>query len=399
MWDLAECGGSDHGGTRMFLRVLRRLLFWPLGAGLLLSHGALLLAAHTGSGRVFAIAGCAVGLGLILAGVTSERWRTWLRWGTVSAFLLGFVAWGIVIAWAPDGRADPLARVQNRYAGGTWDYRRYALGNLVPELDQFRLGFRLITRLDPLFDKAQAAQLAGWTTAIYDELEKDPEFHALGSAMPQAYENLRGGAAASGHSFLYVPERLNRAEPQPVLVFLHGSGGNFKAYTWLLAKVADRVGCVVVAPSFGMGNWRAAESSRVVEAALADAGRVVAVDRSRLHLMGLSNGGLGVSQVAADAGGRFASLIYLSPVFDEEALMSAGFAAQWRGRDVLVLSGTRDNRTPFAYVSDEVARMRARGAKVEVVEFKDSDHFLFFSHGDAVLGRLEAWLAERISPR
>lgn len=380
----------------MFLRVLRWLLFWPLGVGVLLSHGGLLLAAHTGRGRLFAIAGCAVGLGLILAGVTSARRRAWLRWGTISAFGIGVVGLGIVIASAPDGHTEPSARVQNRYVGGKWDYRRYALGNLVPELDQFRLGFRLVSWLDPLFDEAQAARLSGWTTAIYDELENDPAFHALGSAMPQAYENLRGGVAASGHCFLYVPEWMNRAEPQPVLVFLHGSGGNFKAYTWLLAKVADRVGCVIVAPSFGMGDWRAAESSRVVEAALADAGRVVAVDRSRLHLMGLSNGGLGVSQVAADAGERFASLIYLSPVFDEGALMSAGFAAKWRGRDVLVLSGAQDNRTPFTYVSDEVVRMRAGGAKVELVEFKDADHFLFFSHSDAVLGRLEAWLAERI---
>ncbi len=383
---------------RMFSPVLRGLLFWPAGTVLLLAHGALLVAAHTGRGRLFAVAGCAVGLGLIFAGVAGERRRAWLRWGMIGAFFIGVSGLGIVIAWAPDGRADTSTRVQNRYVDDKWDYRRYALGNLVPELDQFRLGVRLISRLDPLFDEAQAARLSGWTTAIYDELETDAGFRALGSAMPHAYKNLRGGDAMSGHYYLYVPRRLNRAEPQPVLVFLHGSGGNFKAYTWLLAKVADRVGCVVVAPSFGMGNWSAPESRRVVEAALADAGRVVALDASRQHVMGLSNGGLGVSQVAADAGERFASLVYLSPVFDEGALTSAAFRTKWRGRHVLVLSGTEDNRTPFDYVSDEVVTMRAGGAKVELVEFKGADHFLFFSHEDAVLSRLETWLAERMGP-
>lgn len=380
----------------MFLRVLRWLLFWPLGTLLMLSHGCLLLAAHTGRGRLFAFAGCAAGLGLILAGVTGERRRPWLRRGMIGAFFASAVGLGIVVAWAPDGRTASSDRVQNRYVGDKWDYRRHALGNLVPEIDQFRLGFRVISRLDPLFDEEEAGRLSSWTTAIYDELDKDAGFRALGSSMPHAYENLRGGEAAAGHYYLYVPERLKRAESQPVLVFLHGSGGNFKAYTWLLAKVAERVGCVVVAPSFGMGNWRAAESGGVVEAALADAGRVVAVDLSRLHLMGLSNGGLGVSQVAADAGERFASLVYLSPVFDEGALASAAFAAKWRGRDVLVLSGARDDRTPFANVSRVAVGMRAGGAKVELVEFMDADHFLFFSHADAVLGRLEAWLAERM---
>jgi pimeloyl-ACP methyl ester carboxylesterase len=333
---------------------------------------------------------------MILAGIQGKGRRTPLRWAMIAAFSSGVAAAGVVVLSAPNGRAGAAARVQNRYVGDAWGYRRFALGNLVPELDQFRLGFRLISRIDPLFDAGQATRLSAWTTAIYDELENDAEFRALGSAMPHAYENLRGGGAASGHYFLYVPRRLNRAERQPALVFLHGSGGNFKAYTWLLAKVAERVGCVVIAPSFGMGDWRAPESGRVMQATLADAGRAVALDASRIHLMGLSNGGLGVSQIAAEEGGRFASLIYLSPVFDERAVNSATFAETWRGRDVLVLTGTEDNRTRFASVSEKVAEMRACGVKAELVEFKGADHFLFFSHDGAVLSQIEAWLDSKM---
>ena len=112
--------------------------------------------------------------------------------------------------------------------------------------------------------------------------------------------------------------------------------------------------------------------------------------------MALSNGGLGVSQIAAEEGARFASLVYLSPVFDERAVNSAAFAETWRGRDVLVLSGTEDNRTRFVYVSENVAVMRAGGVKVELVEFEGADHFLFFSHEEAVLSKIEAWVAARM---
>ena len=71
-------------------------------------------------------------------------------------------------------------------------------------------------------------------------------------------------------------------------------------------------------------------------------------------------------------------------------------ADQGAGRDVLVLSGARDDRTPFATVSRVAVGMRAGGSKVELAEFTDADHFLFFSHADAVLGRPKAWLAERM---
>ncbi len=316
---------------------------------------------------------------------------------TLAVLVLGVVGYGVVFVWAPDGRAAPTARVQNRYVGDVWGYRQFALGNLVPELDQFRLGFRVISRLDPLFDGEQAERLATWTSTIYDRLEADPEFLALGSAMPHVYEDLRGGNTRSGHYFLYVPKRLKRDEPQAVLVFLHGSGGNFKAYTWLLAQVADRVGCVVVAPSFGMGDWRAPESAQVVNRVLDDAQSVVALDATRMHLMGLSNGGLGVSQVAAAMGERFSSLVFLSPVFDESALSSLSFASTWRGRDVLVMSGSDDKRTPIRYVLREVAAMRADGLVVDLESYDGADHFLFFSHADEVLARLETWLFVRIN--
>jgi pimeloyl-ACP methyl ester carboxylesterase len=381
----------------MVQRVVKWLLLWPAGLALLVAHGGLLLVAHTGRGRLFAAAGCAAGIALVLAGSSTAWHRGWARRALCAALAFALLGGGIVASLAPDGRAPAEARVQNRYIGDDWGFRRWAIGNLVPELDQIRLGFHLISRVDPVFDTTQARRLGAWTTAIYDEVEADAEFRALGSAMPHAYAELRGHGTASGHFFLHVPQGLDRARPRPALVFLHGSGGNFKAYTWLLAKVADRVGCVVIAPSFGLGNWRSPESGRVVEAALTSAARVVALDFSQVHLMGLSNGGLGVSQASAEPGASFASLIFLSPVFDHGALASAAFAERWRGREVLVVSGREDDRTPIAGVAAGAARMQAAGARVEFVEFGDADHFLFFSHADAVLARLEAWLAERMS--
>jgi hypothetical protein len=155
------------------------------------------------------------------------------------------------VAESPSGRAPGGAAVQHRYVGGRDGFRRYALGNLFPENDQFALGFHLVPAMDPLFTRKQARMLSGLTASIYTELEADAAFHALGSVMPEAYDELWGLPFDRGHYYLYVPPRLDRSVPQPALVFLHGSGGNFKAYTRLLSKLADELGVILIAPSYG----------------------------------------------------------------------------------------------------------------------------------------------------
>ncbi len=129
--------------------------------------------------------------------------------------------------------------------------------------------------------------------------------------------------------------------------------------------------------------------------AIEDAGRVVKIDPRRKHLVGLSNGGLGISQIAISSGERFRSLVFLSPVFDQREIESVAFRKQWSGRPVLVITGKADNRVPFEYVGENVRTMQDAGARVTLEAVDAADHFLFFSHEAFVLARLEAWLREQ----
>ena len=218
----------------------------------------------------------------------------------------------------------PAPAYRHRYIGGQNGFRRYAFGNLLPEGDQFAMGFPLVPAADRLFTVKQAKTLTGLTAAIYGELEADPAFHALGSVMPETYDELWGLPFNHGHYYLYVPPGLDRTTPRPAIVFLHGSGGNFKAYTWLLSKVADQLGMVLIAPTYGFGTWREPDTSRLVQGALDDAAQVVSIDRQDVHLIGLSNGGLGVSQAGRSLGASLRSLTFLSPVFDRGCRFQPG---------------------------------------------------------------------------
>lgn len=357
----------------------------------------LLLTSHRIEGRLFAAAGSCLGLAVLCTAFACRHpHRRWLHAALVAVVAFGGFA-ALLLARTPDGHTAPDARVSHRYVGGGWHFQARAAGNLLPELDQFRAGFPLVAALDPLFTREQARALSGLTTAIYDELEADPEFHALGSAMPEAYGELLGQNFERGHYFLYVPAGMDRSTPRPALVFLHGSGGNFKAYTWLLAKVADRLGCVLIAPSFGMGNWREPDTSQVIEAALSDAALAIPLDPSRLHLVGLSNGGLGVSQAGASIGNRFQSLVFLSPVIDTRAIVSADFTRNWRGRPIHILTGAVDDRVPLDFVYQAADTLRSGGADLSLRTVENADHFLLFSHQTEVLRQIEDWLAPQLA--
>ena len=362
------------------------LLVCPLGVLLLVSCVTL-------QGAAFAAGSLLLGIApsLVLIGTRRPRLR---RTGCIC-----FGGWLMVAFWllivSPDGRTSRESRVRNCYIGGSENYQRHALGALLPEVDQFMLGFKLVTAVDSLFTGKQARSLSVLTSTIYAELEADADFHALGSVMPDAYDELWGRKFDRGHYFLYVPPRLDRKTPAPALIFLHGSGGNFKAYTWLLSQVADKCGMVLICPSYGMGNWESPGGIRAVAAALDDAGKSVALDMNQVHLAGQSNGGLGVSRVAAsDFGKRFRSLIFLSAVCDGAAIGTSAFADQWRDKPVLIITGETDDRVPLSYVNSYASSMRNSGARIEMSTYEDADHFLFFSHRDRCLEQLAGWLKQ-----
>lgn len=92
----------------------------------------------------------------------------------------------------------------------------------------------------------------------------------------------------------YVPKRLDRTKPAPLLLYLHGSGGRGEEAIGLWQEHADALGMLIVAPTEAGENGGYAFSPRERAAALAAlrwARRHFDVDESRIHLTGVSRGG------------------------------------------------------------------------------------------------------------
>lgn len=374
-----------------FLKVLLKAFTLAL-AFMLVTAAALLMAGAVGAtGRLFGVFVCLLGTAPWLWCIGKERKSSLqVRMGQV-CLTVGAIGLVVMASLSPDGRTADTASLHHRYSDGGWHYQRFHPGGALPEIAQIKLGFYAALMMDPYFNRAQFRELSAMTNAIYGEIKQSTEFEACGSALSSIYNEMAALNFRSCHYYHYIPANLDRTKPSRTLVFLHGSGGNFKAYVWLLSKMADRIGCTIIAPSFGLGNWEKAGADEAITAAIRDAGQHAAIDPDQIHLMGLSNGGKGVCLAESHAGPRFRSLIFLSAVFHNK-IEPEDVARRFNQRPALIISGDRDDRVPWAYVNDYASRMEGAGMQVTRHRMDGEDHFLFFRRSDEVLELLTKWL-------
>jgi len=177
---------------------------------------------------------------------------------------------------------------------------------------------------------------------------------ALGCAAHIGHENGGRAALAPGNHRLslrhdgrtrrylvHVPPQAREGRPLPVVLVLHGGGGNgsgMQAFT-RTDGVADREGFLVVYPD-GTGRWRRrlltwnagtccgyARDHRVNDvgfllALLDDLAARTPVDARRVYATGHSNGGMMAYRLAAEAGDRIAAIAPISGGMVVDAIRS-----------------------------------------------------------------------------
>jgi predicted esterase len=119
----------------------------------------------------------------------------------------------------------------------------------------------------------------------------------------------------------------------------------------------------------------------------------VNLDKDRMYLAGLSNGGLGVSLSAKATPELYRGLIFISPVMETGVINSKTFQAAWAGRPMIVVTGEADERVPIGYVDEQVKHLQEGGISVSYLKYPDEDHFLFFSELESVLKDISGWLS------
>ncbi len=225
----------------------------------------------------------------------------------------------------------------------------------------------------------QAADLSSLTTDVYTKISTDAAFRKTPSALPYCFSTKK---QTEGHYFLYRPEKIAR---EPVcIVFLHGYGGNFQFYMWVLKEEFPEA--IILAPSWGV-SW-ANGSATYLKEMLADAERRLGIDLGKPWLMAISAGGRGGFRIYNETPTAFSGYVCLA------AVPGASVVRDLRpDLKILMLNGTTDAMVPIA-----IARKQAEAAKRKLPTLRSQEiagnHFFLLSQREKTFGTIRAFMKE-----
>jgi len=180
--------------------------------------------------------------------------------------------------------------------------------------------------------------------------------HAIANMYPYLVFEAKGGAAG-----------------QPLLLFLHGSG---ESGTDL--EIVKRNGPPKLFPRFGLDRFSVVapqcpderigwEPARLA-AFLAEVIEGTRADARRIYVTGLSMGGTGAFDLAAEIPDRFAAATFLCGEGDPAKARQLGRLPVW------IFHGAADGAVPVEYGDRLFDALRAQNAAVTYTRFNDADH-------------------------
>ncbi|MGD9497610.1 MAG: prolyl oligopeptidase family serine peptidase [Armatimonadota bacterium] len=203
--------------------------------------------------------------------------------------------------------------------------------------------------------------------------------------------------------YVHIPRDYDPARPWPLIVFLHGYVPTISVLDpWVLSDevcaVAERAGCLLVLPYArrntdfqGVGE---VDVFRVIEEMC---GRF-RIDPARIHLSGVSMGGMGTWTIALRNPGVFASVTPISGQTDmfrwwgwDRASMTPfkRFLVEWdnaeamarnaRGQQIFVQHGEMDHLISVTESRSMVERVRALDIPIQYFEFAGEGHYVYWN--------------------
>jgi phospholipase/carboxylesterase len=170
-------------------------------------------------------------------------------------------------------------------------------------------------------------------------------------------------------ALLYVPELSAKLEKAPLVISLHGASGKADRGINLLRAESDKHGFLLLAPDTSHGTWdiisgAGGPDAKFIDASLARAFELRRIDRARIALAGISDGGTTALSLGLANGDLFNAILAFSPGFIVD-LPRAGKPP------IFISHGTLDNILPIEQTSRRIVpQLKRDGYKVTYREFE-----------------------------
>ena len=179
---------------------------------------------------------------------------------------------------------------------------------------------------------------------------------------------------------LFSPKNVAAGEKQPLVLCLHGAGGNTEAAKVLAAPEQQRKHpCFIVAPAcetkrsrWVIGTFRNNPDQRAVEPELMEALdsllRDAAIDPDRVYLTGQSMGGLGTWGLIVAHPDRFAAAVPVCGTWESSDAAKIAKVPVW------AFHGAKDPTVPVDGSRRMIEAMKAAGGSPRYTEYPDVGH-------------------------
>ena len=189
--------------------------------------------------------------------------------------------------------------------------------------------------------------------------------------------------------FLYFPEHGKKAKPMPLIVLMHGSGGDGLGQVEAWKSLAEANNVILIGPNIrnSAADWdELYDHPEWIRGAIAEVGKKHPVDGRRMYLWGYSAGGMFSFYLAFLESRYFAAAVVHGGVIENSKYQMADFAV--RKVPFAYYIGTKDQWWTVNQTRASRDALTSRGFTVHYVELRGADHN-FYTHREEITN--DAW--------
>lgn len=174
--------------------------------------------------------------------------------------------------------------------------------------------------------------------------------------------------------YLFVPPGVSTARPAPLIVTIHGSGGDGRKLVAQWQELAEKEGIVLAGPdSLDSVHWASPQDGPLLlRDVVEEVGKNHPIDPRRVYLFGHSAGAVFTLQMACLESEYFAAAAAHAGSVEPAYFSIFDFAA--RKIPIAMFIGTRDAYFPLTAVQATAAALKARGFPVTLTEMPGHTH-------------------------
>jgi phospholipase/carboxylesterase len=289
-------------------------------------------------------------------------------------------------AWPEDvrGHIDAATQATLRACDGL----REAAGSA----DGLRLSYRAFRQIgramEALYPLAAVLPTVGrWFLATDEPAVAERLSEAARQAGRGGVWHVANETTERGGFSVYAPEDYDDARAYPLVMALHGGSGHGRLFLWSWLREARGRKVILVAPTAVGDTWSLMEpqvDSGNLGVVLDAVGQRWRVDRSRLLLTGMSDGGTFTLLSGLDDESPFTHLAPVAASF-HPLLLTMTEPSRVMGLPVYLLHGALDWMFPVSMARGARLALTAAGAQVTYREIADLSHVYPREEGSAIL--------------